>query len=127
MQHYDLDPAGDLTLVIGAKFETSRHDTSASDVENDSLDELSGCTLLVCRRIVSQASPVWRATLTRSVWQESATSRIPLPDDDPEAMLVLLQIAHLHFHLVPEQVDRRTLYNLAILCDKYDCVELTRP
>jgi hypothetical protein len=50
-----------------------------------------------------------------------------MPEDDPEAILLLLRIAHLQFKLIPKHIDHNLLYHLAITCDKYDCVELVRP
>ncbi|KAH6675915.1 hypothetical protein B0J14DRAFT_587588 [Halenospora varia] len=42
-------------------------------------------------------------------------------------LLVLLNIAHLRFRIVPEKLGYRELLGVAILCDQYDCVELVRP
>lgn len=48
-------------------------------------------------------------------------------EDDADALLLLLRIAHLDFISVKTQLSIAGLYNLAILCDKYDCVHLIKP
>lgn len=48
---------------------------------------------------------------------------IPLPEDDPDAFLILLNIIHGHLRQVPLQVDLQTLTQLAILVDKYELHE----
>ena len=48
-------------------------------------------------------------------------------DDDGEALLLLLRIAHLQFAEVPVSLDFDKLLQVAILCDMYDCVGLVKP
>ncbi len=48
-------------------------------------------------------------------------------EDDADALLLLLRIAHLDFVSVKRKLSIGELYNLAILCDKYDCVHLIKP
>lgn len=48
-------------------------------------------------------------------------------DDPADALLVLLQIAHFKFASIPTTLSRVTLYNMAILCDQYDCIHLVTP
>ena len=48
-----------------------------------------------------------------------------LPDDDPAALLVLLQLIHSHIRKVPRTVDLRTFTETAILVDKYELLETT--
>lgn len=60
-------------------------------------------------------------------WKESQLKTIPLPDDDPEALLLLLQIAHLKFGAIPRTLSFEMLLKLAVLCDKYDVAALVRP
>jgi hypothetical protein len=57
----------------------------------------------------------------------ASTSKIPLPDDDPDALLLLLRIAHLKFKDLPGRITFRDLYRLAVICDKYDTVGVVRP
>jgi hypothetical protein len=48
-------------------------------------------------------------------------------DDLIDALLILLRIAHLQFDLVPSTLDKSMLAEVAILCDRYDCVKLVQP
>ncbi|KAL8652554.1 MAG: hypothetical protein Q9226_004220 [Calogaya cf. arnoldii] len=52
-------------------------------------------------------------------------TEIPLHQDDPEALLILLHTAHSQFRKVPRKVDLKTLTQIAILVDKYELLELT--
>lgn len=60
-------------------------------------------------------------------WKESQLKSIPFPDDDPDATLLLLRIAHLKFGEIPRTLSFDALLKLAILCDKYDVAGLVRP
>ena len=48
-------------------------------------------------------------------------------EDDPSALLLVLRIAHLQFRQIPATLNYKQLLNLALVCDKYDTVELVRP
>jgi hypothetical protein len=48
-------------------------------------------------------SPVWRAMLSGEIIQ-SKLNEIPFADDEPEASLLVLRIAHLRFHEIPQQL-----------------------
>lgn len=107
-----LDPSGDLTLFIG----------EATDTQ---------ATAIVSSRVIRLASPIWRAMLNPdNSFKESnpANQEITFPEDDAEAFMILLNIAHLQFLNVPSNIKNvRKLLNIAILCDKYDTVTLVRP
>ncbi|KAE9364482.1 hypothetical protein N431DRAFT_447657 [Stipitochalara longipes BDJ] len=107
-------------------------------------------TASVSSHAMSLASPVWRKFISPP-WRPSQIdkkkkasrsednegvklSSEPEPDepldfreDDAEALLLLLRIAHLDFVSVKKRLSVEELYNLAILCDKYDCVHLIKP
>ncbi len=99
---------GDVTLLLGA-------------AEDQKTVRVSAATLQL-------ASPVWKAMLGGQ-WVESEASEIPLPDDDVEAMLLVLRIAHLRFYEIPKKngLSFESLLRLAVVCDKYDLVRLVRP
>jgi hypothetical protein len=80
-------------------------------------------SIRVNRAVISQASPVWHKMLD-GAWGESTKSEIALPDDDPDAMLLVLRVAHVQFQLLRKSLTNEMMYELAIVCDKYDCVEL---
>jgi hypothetical protein len=106
-------------------------------------------TASVSSHAMSLASPVWKKFISPP-WRPSqavktAKSTIsaekgagigsglepdePLDfrEDDADALLVLLRIAHLDFVSVKKKMTISELYNVAILCDKYDCVHLIKP
>lgn len=80
------------------------------------------------RTVLTILSPVFKAMLTGGFREAVATnSQIPLPDDDPDALLLLLRIAHLKFKDLPHTLSFRALYKLAVVCDKYDAAGAVRP
>ena len=85
--------------------------------------------VLVSKTVLALASPVWKAMFDRRQWAESTATEIPFPDDDAEAMLIVLRIAHLRFAELPLKsgLSLEDLLHLAVICDKYDVVQLVRP
>ena len=107
-------------------------------------------TASVSSHAMSLASPVWRKFISPP-WRPSQLDKAkkaskseedegvklslePEPEepldfreDDPDALLLLLRIAHLDFVSVKKRLSVEELYNLAILCYKYDCVHLIKP
>lgn len=80
------------------------------------------------------ASPVWNVMLDpngrflESIQpQPGEPYKVSFSEDDPEALLTLLDIAHLNFHNLPADRDVSEVFQLAALCDKYDCIRLLRP
>ena len=60
--------------------------------------------------------------------QRSLThGEMELPEDDADALLYVLRIAHLQFRRIPATLEFVDLLNVAIICDKYDTVEIVRP
>ncbi|KAL9105776.1 MAG: hypothetical protein Q9187_008658, partial [Circinaria calcarea] len=88
------------------------------------LSTYSETRLRVSSKHLILASPVFKAMLARN-FKESATLRstgtleLQLPDDDPAALLVLLDIIHGDTPQVPREVDLPMLTQLAVLVDKY--------
>ncbi|KAF8425457.1 hypothetical protein EV426DRAFT_595148 [Tirmania nivea] len=113
-----IDPHGDITLVIATSSGTARFQVNSG--------------------VLCVASPVIRAMLgpdssfkeardlaasSRSQTKARAPLEVRLEDDDPQAMAIILRILHLQFDLVPierARVDEVKLYQMAIICDKYD-------
>lgn len=52
---------------------------------------------------------------------------IDFTDDDGEALLIILNILHLKFKLVPLTVSSFCLLQLAKLCDQYQCTDILHP
>ncbi|KAH8659784.1 hypothetical protein BX600DRAFT_50630 [Xylariales sp. PMI_506] len=93
--------------------------------------------LLVSSKILTVASPVFRAMLhghfSEGVSLQEAKASggaspfvLELPDDDGEAMTLLCKLLHHAARDVPSRPDPELLENLAIACDKYHCVSVLR-
>ncbi|CAG8954710.1 hypothetical protein HYFRA_00004633 [Hymenoscyphus fraxineus] len=93
----------------------------------------------VCSQSMCLASKVWQkfiyppfgpsllASPTSEGIQESEISVLDLTEEDSSALLILLRIAHLQFHMVPESLSFKELLSLAILVDFCDNIELVAP
>jgi hypothetical protein len=57
----------------------------------------------------------------------SPVEELDFREDNGEALLILLRIAHLRFHENPITLPYETLLNLAILCNQYLCINLVKP
>ena len=89
-------------------------------------------TFVVSSTVMRIASPVWRAMFDpQSPFMDTQRSlthgEMDLPEDDADALLYVLRIAHLQFRRIPETLDFIDLLNVAIICDKYDTVSIVRP
>ncbi|KAE8447183.1 hypothetical protein EG329_011014 [Mollisiaceae sp. DMI_Dod_QoI] len=76
------------------------------------------------------ASPVWKKFLFPPWQAENAIEKveqIDFTEDDSAALAILLNIAHLKFHMVPAWLPYQLLLQVAVLCDQYDCVNLVLP
>ena len=99
----------------------------AIDPEGDVLLELADRQLQVSSKLMSIASTVFKALFGPAFAEGSLRSsehviRVLLPDDDEEAMTALCSILHYRFDLVPKKLHSDVLEELALLADKYDCV-----
>ncbi|KAI0377355.1 hypothetical protein F5Y04DRAFT_264440 [Hypomontagnella monticulosa] len=120
-----IDPDGDLHLTVG---------------------ESNPVTFLVCSKALARASLVWKKLLyggfAESVQPDRASGEewiVKLPEDDPKAIEILLDIIHCRFDRVPTSValkpapavDRALkwsdLYQLTVLTDKYDLTRSLEP
>lgn len=104
------DPYGDLVLVVN-KAEKQRR-------------------FRVSTKVMSLASPVWRVMLDPSgPFQEAKreNGEVAFPEDDPNALCILLHIIHLRPRSLPATLEPDELMSLAIICQKYDTAELVAP
>ncbi|QSZ33629.1 hypothetical protein DSL72_005197 [Monilinia vaccinii-corymbosi] len=87
--------------------------------------ELKEIHMLVSSKHMVLVSPVFKAMLQWSNFKEGYAMKshgeveIPLPDDDPDAMRILVDIVHCHHKDVPRKVKLGLLTHLAVLVDKY--------
>jgi hypothetical protein len=109
----NIDPDGDAVLEIGS-----------TDVKGH---------LRVSSKVLALASPVFAAMfgpqfLEGSILAQSkAPITVPLPEDNPDAVTLLVNILHLRTNEVPTNPSLKTLEEFAVLCDKYDCSRAIRP
>lgn len=104
------DPSGDLVLVVNKAEEQRRFRVST--------------------KVMSLASPVWRIMLDPSgPFQEAKreNGEVALPEDDPNALCIVLHIIHFRPRSLPNTIEDDELMSLAILCQKYDIAELVSP
>ncbi|APA12927.1 hypothetical protein SS1G_08403 [Sclerotinia sclerotiorum 1980 UF-70] len=88
--------------------------------------------ILVSSKHMSLASPVFKAMLEgrfREGIELKTTGKlaVPLPDDDPAAMRILINIIHGRMNSVPLKIELELFTQIAILADKYQCKEVVRP
>jgi hypothetical protein len=105
------------------------HDGDAVLRLNTSED--SNIDILVSSKVLTMVSPVFAAMLSPRYreGQRSASgtlSPIPLPEDDCDAMIVLCHIFHFKYSELPATPDLELFKNLALICDKYDCVSVLK-
>lgn len=82
----------------------------------------------VSRAVLMVLSPVLRAMVSGPYREGSSDNReIKLPEDDPKALLLVLRIGHFKTKALPKDISFQELYQLAIVCDKYDTVSVVRP
>ncbi|KAK0119384.1 hypothetical protein ONS95_010836 [Cadophora gregata] len=83
---------------------------------------------MVATQAMVLASPVWEKFIFPPWSNESSkVKEIDFSGDDGEAMLILLNIAHLQFCYVPNELHYLLLYQIAILCEQYDCHAILKP
>ena len=120
-----LDPCGDVRLLLDAR-----------RIQKQALKEGNilphPITLVVSSKVLCLASPVWKAMLkSNGHFKEAILSagvrEVHLADDDPDALLLVLRIAHLQFRDITSEPTFDQFLNIALICDKYDIVPLVQP
>ena len=84
----------------------------------------------VSSKHLTLASPVFKDVIQSTHThdapsEEHSLARLPLSDDDPDALLLLMRLMHVQFKDVPREVDLGTLAQIATLVDKYELLETT--
>ncbi|KAF3912141.1 hypothetical protein ABW21_db0205682 [Orbilia brochopaga] len=57
---------------------------------------------------------------------ESDMLTITLHDDNPEALAILFDLMHFQNQHIPKELDLKRIFHLALVCDKYDCVDVAK-
>ena len=120
---FEIDPEGDVTLIL----KSLDNQTPLSDEQtriNATHIRVSSKHLMTASRVFSR---IFKPGLAEGdALQKSGSLELCLPDDNPHALLVLLNIAHLQLRNVPEILDLKTLTEISLLVDKYELAEATR-
>jgi hypothetical protein len=113
-----LDPEGDVILVMTASGAMEATEDGAS-------------SFLVSSKVLGLASPVFAKMFGPNFIEGQQVRRGERPsielEDDPKAMQTLLRILHHKLADVPLYMAPKPLMDLAILADKYNCLETFRP
>ena len=111
-------------------------DSSCDEAEEDNGDgarrtRAKGLRVSSVHLIVS--SRIFRAMFKTHPMREAESLRtrssveVPLPDDDYDAVRILMDIIHLRTKSVPQRVSLQTMIALATLVDKYEWHDAVRP
>ena len=110
-EQLDLDPNGDLILVVEGQ---------------------NAKRFLVSSKILSLASPVFSKMINSNFregtqMKENNCPMISLHEDDSHAMMTMLGVFHYKEPDPEVPMTAKQLADLAIHCDKYDCVKTIKP
>lgn len=122
----EIDPRGDLTLVVGA---------TRCQSKESSHGPCKTVAFRVCSRAVSRAARAFDTMLFGGFSEAKVPDSgwaVHLPEDDPTAMGMLLQLMHGRFDTFDSSsfdgIDGlSSLYEITSLTDKYDLTHLLRP
>jgi hypothetical protein len=107
-----LDEDGDLRLQTGSETGYGTRD------------------FVVCSRTMGRSSLVWKKMLFGGFKESRPTAGewiVSLPDDDPWSLMIVLNIIHGRFAMVPKKPALEELYSILILTNKYDMTRMVRP
>lgn len=65
--------------------------------------------------------------IARQTAEKAMATELHFMDDDGDALLMHLQIAHLKFKTIPTTLPFKEMLQVAILCDMYNCNDLVQP
>ena len=116
------DPDGDLLLILNPNDACPAPDDPPTSDNDNPKKEIR---MLVSSKHMALVSPFFKTMLQNSNFKEgselNSTGKveIPLPDDDPEAMTILVNIVHYQLRQVPLKIDFNLATKIALLVDKY--------
>lgn len=125
---------GDAGIQVANVYYMVRSFDDDGDLKLEVGQRASKQTFVVCSKALSRASKPFKTMLygpyaeSKPVSQTSSPEwTVTLPDDNPDALSVLLYIVHGIFEKVPATVDRGQLFRITVLTDKYDMTHILRP
>lgn len=112
--------SGDVTIKIKKQIQVKEN--------NRFVEKEEMCMGKVYSGAMAMASPVWKKFLFPP-WatERGPVAKLDFSEDDPDALQLLLNIAHLQLTKVPKYTKPLPvplMTALAVLCDQYDCVNL---
>ncbi|MCJ1361914.1 hypothetical protein MMC16_001015 [Acarospora aff. strigata] len=118
------------TLAAQSQEEAENESPSTHSITFDcdgDITLVAGCyRLLVSSKVLTLASPVFRAMLEPGRFREGQTQRnsdnpftVRLSDDNPESLILLCNL--LHYKTIHTPSDIGLLSSFAVICDKYGC------
>lgn len=121
-ENHTLDPDGDVFLILTDQDEVRKPKRSRKSVERKKSKRKM--RVQCSSKHLTLASPVFNAMLSRNFKESAAlrsvgTLELPLPDDDPAALLILLYLMHWQTNAVPLDLQLDMLTRIAIMVDKY--------
>lgn len=136
-----MDSDGDIRVVLQAP-KPSPSPCSGKNPPTDTnletpISEATTIELTISSKMLCMASPVFRVMFRPGSnfkeaieFAKKKASAEPyilsLPDDDAEAVTLLLQIIHFDFDKIPDRPSPACLEKLAFVCDKYQCTPVLR-
>jgi hypothetical protein len=88
----------------------------------------------VCSRALSRSSRIWEEKLygpgpfsKQKNHQEEYGWVVCVPKQNPEALRIVLRAVHYQLDKIPARLSREIIFHLAVLCVRYDMVELLKP
>lgn len=121
-----LNPRGDMLLLVGRQKCTIK---ACNDLEENRRHYDNAICFHVDSVILAGASPAFGFVLyspgAAAAKRDHVKWNVNLPDDDPHAMLTIVNILYDRYNPTPRQpIDIEELANITILADKYELVHL---
>ncbi|RYP65388.1 hypothetical protein DL771_008333 [Monosporascus sp. 5C6A] len=126
----EIDPDGDLCLEVGYDECNLRKSPKGQKHDHE-----HAVFYVVDSKVLSRSSPVWKEMLNERFGESRRPEPdqdwiVELPEEDPKAMLIILNIIHNRYGDVPrgeKAMPIHCLYRLTVLTDKYGLTSLLEP
>jgi hypothetical protein len=87
--------------------------------------------ILLSSMVLSLASPIFTTMFDGRFAEGQSLSPaspcvVPLPDDDPDSIILICKIIHIQTSQLQTKLTAIAFANLAIVCNKYDCLDAVR-
>lgn len=117
------DPDGEVLLTISIPENST--DTKPAEQAKNNVSGGSHVEMLVSAKHLMLASPVFKSMLQPHFTEGLALRStghvtIPLFDDDPNALKIVMNIIHSQAKNIPQQLGLKEFAHVAVLVDKYD-------